>query len=117
MAVWPENRRHSDLSEHRIAAWSTTVVLRLASPSDYGALEQLADRDSRRLPPGPHLLAERDGRIDAAISASTHELVADPFSRTSELCDLLRCHAGEVRVAPEHVRFARPAPRPELVPA
>jgi hypothetical protein len=102
--------------KHRIAAWASTVSLRLATGSDLAALERLAGRDSRELPPGPHLLAERDGRVDAALSVSTGELMADPFRRTEELCALLRCHAGDVSSAPE-VRPHRVAPRAQLVTA
>jgi hypothetical protein len=116
MAVWRESRRHPD-ARHRIDAWASTVSLRLASPSDLRELERLAALESRALPSGPHLVAERDGRIDAAISLSTHEVVADPFRRTAEICDLLSCHAGEVQVAPDHVRSTRLAPRADLVPA
>lgn len=41
------------------------VTLRLATAHDDSALERLAGLDSRLLPPGPHLVAEREGRIDA----------------------------------------------------
>ena len=68
-------------------------------------------------PPGPHLVAERGGRIEAAISLATGVLVADPFLRTAELCELLRCHAGQVRVRPEPAPAAPRAPSPRLVTA
>lgn len=69
------------------------ITLRLAGPDDERALERLAQLDTRALPPAPHLLCERAGRIEAAISLANGELVADPFRRTAELCELLRCHA------------------------
>lgn len=102
---------------HRRAAWEQPVTLRLASVTDGAALDRLAQLDSRPLPPGPHLLGERDGRIQAAISLATGELVADPFRRTAELCELLRCHAGEVRVRPEPVPATPLAPSARLVTA
>ena len=74
------------------------------------ALERLAGLDSRPLPPGPHLVAERDGRTDAALSLSTGELIADPFRRTAELRELLRCHAGGLLTA------RQPSPTPKLRP-
>lgn len=77
------------------------MTLRRAYPGDAGALRRLAELDSRRLPPGPFLVAERAGTVEAAISLSSGALLADPFRRTAELAALLRCHAGEVRVAPE----------------
>jgi hypothetical protein len=101
---------------HRRAAWEQPVTLRLAADADGAALDRLAQLDSRPLPQGPHLLGERDGRVEAAISLATGELVADPFRRTAELCELLRCHAGELRVRPEPSP-ASLAPRPRLVTA
>jgi hypothetical protein len=70
------------------------VTLRLADADDGAALRRLAELDSRPLPPGPHLIAERNGRIDAALSLSCGRTVADPFRRTAELCLLLRHHAA-----------------------
>jgi hypothetical protein len=108
------NRR---TEEHRRAAWERPVTLRLAEAADGVALDRLAQRDCRLLPPGPHLVAEREGRIDAAVSLASGELVADPFNRTAEVCELLLCHAGDVRVAPEPSPPARIIPRPKLVAA
>jgi hypothetical protein len=94
-----------------------TVTLRSAIPADLSALERLAQLDSRRLPAGPHLVGERDGRIDAALSLSSGELIADPFRRTAELCELLRCHAGELRHGGEPAAAPPLEPRPRLVTA
>jgi hypothetical protein len=93
------------------------VTLRLATLADGAALARLAQLDSSPLPPGPHLLGERDGCIQAAISLATGELIADPFRRTAELCELLRCHAGELRVRPERSPAAPLMARPKLVAA
>jgi hypothetical protein len=106
-----------DQVSHRAAAWERPVTLRLAADSDSAALERLAQRDCRPLPPGLHVVAVRDGRIEAAISLASAEIVADPFRRTAELCELLRCHAGGVRVQPERTPASPLAPRPELVAA
>jgi hypothetical protein len=73
-----------------------TVTLRLALPSDLEDLRRLAELDSQLLPEGPHLVAEREGRIDAALSLSGGELIADPFRRTAELSELLRRHASAI---------------------
>jgi hypothetical protein len=80
-----ERRRRE--TKERLAALERPVILRRADPSDQVALERLAQLDSRALPTGPHLVAERDGRIDAALSLSNGELIADPFRRTAELCE------------------------------
>jgi hypothetical protein len=60
-------------------------------------------------------VAEREGRIDAALSLATDELIADPFRRTAELWDLLRCHAGDLRATPPPTPSPRLEPRPLTV--
>jgi hypothetical protein len=92
------------------------VTLRLATPRDDTALERLAGLDSRPPSPGPHLVAELDGRIDAAMSMRTGELVADPFRPTAAICEVLRCYAGAQRRREEPRRPAL-EPRPRLVTA
>jgi hypothetical protein len=96
---------------HRTASWSDPIGLRLAGGADRPRLEELAGLDSRPLPPGPHLIAERDGRIEAAMSLSSHGLIANPFTRTIELCELLRSLAGDLRVAPQTQPDLRPRAR------
>ena len=91
-----------------------SVTLRLADASDAAELRRLAQVDSYHVPPGPHLLAIRDGRIDAVISLSTREVIADPFRRTAELRELLRCHARSIRVAREERPTPVAHPRPAL---
>ena len=91
------------------------MTLRLATSADTPDLERLAQLDSRRLPPAPHLLAERAGRIDAALSLSSGELIADPFRRTAELCELLRSHADAVHPDGEPVTSPPLDPVPRLV--
>jgi hypothetical protein len=86
------------------------TTVRLGTADDLGALERLAELDSQGLPPGPHLVAKRGGRIEAALSVSTDELVADPFRRTAELRELLQCHAGGLGTARKR------SPSPELKP-
>jgi hypothetical protein len=87
-----------------------TVELRLAEDADNRALMWLAGRDTRPLAAGPHVVALRDGRIDAALSLATGEAVADPFVRTAELVELLRCHARAMPV-PQSDRAPRPRAR------
>lgn len=90
-----------------------SVTLRLATSADTGELRRLAQLDTRDLPPGPHLVAERGGRLDAAISLSSGAVVANPFERTAELRDLLR-HAASVRRRHprRHLRRIRTRPLP-----
>jgi hypothetical protein len=96
------------------AALRIPLTVRLAEGSDRAALTRLAQLDSARLPPGPHLVAVREGRIDAALSLSTRELIADPFRRTAELGAVLRCHAGPRPVRRRDVPAPRAHPRPVL---
>jgi hypothetical protein len=95
-------------------ALRTPLTLRLSDASDQSALTKLAQRDSAPLPPAPYLVAVREGRIDAALSLSTGELIADPFRRTAELGALLRCHAGPRPVRPRELRAPKAHPRPLL---
>jgi hypothetical protein len=111
------DRFQVDQGSYRAAASQCPVTLRLATDSDGAVLVRLAQRDCRPLPPGPHLVAQRDGRIEAAIALASAEIVADPFRRTAELCELLRCHAGGVRTQPERSPASPLAPRPRLVTA
>jgi hypothetical protein len=105
-------RPDSDL--HRRASWSIPVTLRLAGPADRAALERLAGLESSRLGPGPHLVAVRDGTIEAALSLRTHEVIADPFRRTAESCELLRCLAGDLTVDADLASVPAPTARPVL---
>ena len=73
------------------------IRLSLAGGDDHAALERLAVLDERSVPPAPHLLALRDGEPCAAMSLVTGEVVADPFRRTAEVIELLRCHAAVSR--------------------
>jgi hypothetical protein len=90
-----------------------SITLRPANDEDDRALRSLAERDSATLPPGPHLLAIRDGELQAAISLSTRAVVADPFRHTAALCVLLRCAARQ-RTAPALPTAERRSSRPAL---
>jgi hypothetical protein len=93
----------SPAPEARAADWGLPVTLRLATADDGAALARLAQLDSRQLPAGPLLVAERGGRIEAALSLARGESLADPFRRTAELVELLRCHAGVERAGARDV--------------
>jgi hypothetical protein len=106
--------QRSDADRHRRDSWGIPVTLRLAEPGDRAALERLAAMDSSPASPGPHLVAVRDGVIQAAISLRTHELHANPFERTAECSELLRCFAGGLTVESEPESAPQPARRPVL---
>jgi hypothetical protein len=86
------------------------VTLRLAGPADTPALRRLAGLDSQRLSRGPHLVAERESRIDAALSLSCGALIADPFRHTAELCELLQHRAAGLHALPLRRRWLRSEP-------
>ncbi len=70
---------------------------------DQAALARLAQLDSRAMLEGQLLGAEVEGRLLAAISTETGEVIADPFSRTSELRAMLKLRVAQLerrRVAP-----------------
>ena len=70
------------------------MTIRLAAEHERADLAGVADRDSRPLPPAPHLVAERERTVLAILSLATGEVVADPFRPTAELVELLRCRAA-----------------------
>jgi hypothetical protein len=77
-----------------------TIILRIAEVGDTGALRILAELDSRQLPAGPLLIAEVDGRVEAALGLQDGEAIADPFRRTAHLVELLRVRAAELAARP-----------------
>jgi hypothetical protein len=70
-------------------ASSSSIVLRRADSSDVAALDRLAQLDSKRLPAGPYLLAERDGALVAAVAVPSDVVFADPFTPTADAVELL----------------------------
>jgi len=66
-----------------------TVLIRAARGSDGGALEQLAQLDSARVPSGDLLVAETDGALVAAHAPASGATIADPFRPTATVVELL----------------------------
>jgi hypothetical protein len=90
MATDPEDGRMPSTSS---LPTTEAVVIRRAYPDDAPALGRLATLDSRRPITGAALVAERDGRILAALSLDDGRAIADPFAPTADLVALLRVHA------------------------
>ena len=78
----------------------TAIVLRRAVPADVAALDRLAQLDSRRLPEGPHLVAERDGTMIAALAQPSGIAFSDPFTPTGDAIALLRRWAADRTALP-----------------
>ena len=76
---------------------SSTLTLRRGTIDDLASLLRLAQLDSRRLPKGPYLVAEADGRLVAAAVITTGDAFADPFVATSAAVELLRERAAQLR--------------------
>jgi len=105
-------------------ATTDSIAIRPFADSDARAVREVAQRDSSVVPAGMLLVAEVGGRVRAALSLDTGEVVADPFAPSAELVDLLRARARQLngRVAPRrrHGLLARrrtPACEPVHPPA
>ena len=73
------------------------ISIRRLGGDDLAEVERLAQLDSGRPPEGALLGVEIEGRLLAAISLTTGESVANPFSRTGELRALLELRAAQLR--------------------
>jgi hypothetical protein len=89
-------RRHS-LTARAAARPTGEISIRRLTDDDAEALDRVAGRDSAKRPSGELLGAETDGRLIAAISITTGEVVADPFTRTDAARSLLLLRAAQVR--------------------
>ncbi len=86
------------MSTHNEATVNSEMTIRRMdlTDADREAVARLAELDSRDALDGPVLGAEVEGSLLAAISLSTRETIADPFSRTSELRGLLELRAAQL---------------------
>ena len=76
-----------------------SITIRPLGEDDVAAVERLAELDERPVPPGPLLLAEVDGTIEAAIGLAGGETVANPFSESADAVSLLHVRAAQLRAA------------------
>src|ERR671932_2456560 len=90
----------------QVAIAESTLVIRVATPVDDAELRRLAALDSARPLVGAVIVAESDGRIDAALSLEDGRAVADPFRPTAGLVEVLRARAARL----DGGRTAAPAP-------
>jgi len=88
--------------------YSPALTLRYAVPADAGALDRLAQLDSRHAPRGVVLVAEVGGGLWAAISVDDHDVIADPFRPTGELVELLVERARQLRRSGRRARQVLP---------
>ncbi len=95
------------------------ITIRLAYADDWLALIRLAALDSApAVPPAPRLLAEVNGEPRAALSLHDGSSVADPFTPTAEVLELLRRRAAHLQgVTPRRRSRAWRAPSRRRVQA
>jgi len=89
-------------------ASSSSISLRRAVSTDDAALNRLAQLDSKRLPTGSHLVAERDGVLIAALAQPSGTTIADPFVPSADAVALLRQWAGQRTAHPRRRVSRRP---------
>ena len=75
----------------------STLTLRPLGALDATGVDRLSALEGRQAPQAPLLGAEVEGRLLAAVSIETGEVIADPFSRTAELQALLELRAAQLR--------------------
>jgi len=78
------------------AAFFEGLTLRLATHADRQALARLAELDQAQRPADPVLLGVIKQRPVVALSLSDGRVIADPFSNTAELTELLRVRARQL---------------------
>jgi hypothetical protein len=93
-----------------------TIQIRAAGAGDADALDRLAALDSATVLRGDVLIATVDGEPRAALALSDGRVIADPFSLTADLVELLRtrAHLMGMRAGSRRRRFTlrRPAASP-----
>ena len=93
---------------------STILAFRIATYDDDAVLRELAALDSARPLRRPALLAIVDGRPVAAGSLRDGDVVADPFTPTGDVVELLRArlatHAAARRPRRSRLRVRRLRP-------
>jgi hypothetical protein len=72
------------------------VTIRLGRTPDDDALRRLAQLDERPAPTGPHVIAEIEGAIVAAVPLGPGEALGDPFRPTAALMTLLEVRAAQL---------------------
>ena len=84
------------LIEDDFRSQDAAVTIRPASDDDAQALERLGELDDQAPGAGPHLVADADGEIVAALSLTDGTTVADPFRKTEATVELLHLRAGQL---------------------
>ena len=70
-----------------------TIMIRASEATDAGELVRLAALDSGRPIAGDALVAEVDGSVRAALPLDGGRAIADPFTESQHVVELLEAHA------------------------
>jgi len=94
-------RRPWQASERRPLSWDAArlwqgLTVRLATTADRAALIRLAALEEAPAPTGPQLLGVVMQRPVAALSLRDGSVIADPFTPTADLVELLRLRARQL---------------------
>ena len=73
------------------------ITIRHSTDEDLAAIRELAELDGGRAPSGTALLGLVDGRLVAAVGIEDGRTVADPFSYTANLVQMLSLRAARQR--------------------
>ena len=110
------NRSRSFTASGRDGTGEGNLVVRRARPTDDHALAELAALDSARPLTGPRIVGEVVDRIVAAVSLHDGRVVADPFTPTATVVEMLRLRTAGGRSARARPRRGLPRlmPRPVM---
>jgi hypothetical protein len=92
----PACKHRAMSSASQVPVGESTLVIRVATRFDESALRRLAALDSARPLSGTVIVAQSDGRIDAALSLDDGRAIADPFRPTAGLVEVLRARAARL---------------------
>jgi hypothetical protein len=90
-------RAAKDVALPTVANPEVPITIRPARPADASPLAQLAELDSAEMPVAPVLIAEAHGELRAAVSLYDGAAIADPFSHTLWMVQLLDARAAQLR--------------------
>ena len=83
--------------ERSIENLEVPITIRPARSADSFALAKLAELDSADVPSVPLLIAEANGELRAAVSVHDGAVIADPFTHTIWVVQLLQARAAQLR--------------------
>jgi hypothetical protein len=85
------------IGDLRRAAAKGKLTLRSFQERDIDGIRRLAQLDSKPAPEGPVLVAEVGGELVAALPLNGGPVLADPFTPTTSIVELLRMRATQLK--------------------